>query len=547
MTKNGQRIAEGVVDFLLRPATRWAICWLIALGAACFLAKQAWTTFNVPQRRDGNGGHAWIDFGGTWLMGRMIVEGHGRQLYYRNYIRPIAEEHYPAEDDDPRLSLSDAEHLLFWMLKDSSERKSPRVVASCLGPFAATNAWEETALLACGKEKWTAKSLAKVTAPHLGGQPYPPIHALLFAPLTLLSPRPAYRVMQALILLLVFFNGWLAQRITQGQVWWPVAVAILSVFPGMACCIVFGQNSMFSLTAVMLGWYQLMRGREAWAGLCWGLLAFKPVWAVAFLLVPLLTRHWRMAASMILTGLAQIVVTLPVVGWQTWLDWLYVGRLRTHKGLYLEFWIYSSRDVQNIPRRLLSHFAYGIAVKDGRQFWATILGWSMWAAVLLVTSFLVWRQRQCGKERRGPAAAFVLLGAIFTCYQFMYYDILLAALPVLLVFAELRCYLPSVSWHWPSCDSDKTKARKSSLKKVFSSVFGVLRPPFKFRLERSSVPPLLLLLMVMLSPLPYYLVPLHTTLHIQPWDLYSLLLLWMWCGYRVLREQPAAGISRPAI
>ena len=59
----------------------------------------------------------------------------------------------------------------------------------------------------------------------------------------------------------------------------------------------------------------------------WGLLAFKPVWAVAFLLVPLLTRRWRFAAGMVLCGGGLALATLPFTGIQPWLDWLKLGSI----------------------------------------------------------------------------------------------------------------------------------------------------------------------------------------------------------------------------
>src|SRR5207253_2803043 len=79
-------------------------------------------------------------------------------------------------------------------------------------------------------------------------------------------------------------------------------------------------------------WGLAVRGRNVAGGMVWGLLAFKPVWAAAFFLVPLLTRRWRFALAMLGTGAALGLATLPFVGLQTWFDWLAVGREAT--GLY---------------------------------------------------------------------------------------------------------------------------------------------------------------------------------------------------------------------
>ena len=46
-----------------------------------------------------------------------------------------------------------------------------------------------------------------------------------------------------------------------GRVRWPVASTLLMVFPGFAGAINLGQNAMLSLTLLLLGWWQLTRGR----------------------------------------------------------------------------------------------------------------------------------------------------------------------------------------------------------------------------------------------------------------------------------------------
>src|SRR5947209_2485488 len=67
-------------NFLLRPRTRYALAWLCVLVIAALTGLRAWTGFDStlhpdgsPRRRGGNNGHAMIDFGGQWLMGRMLV------------------------------------------------------------------------------------------------------------------------------------------------------------------------------------------------------------------------------------------------------------------------------------------------------------------------------------------------------------------------------------------------------------------------------------------------------------------------------------------
>ena len=54
------------------------------------------------------------------------------------------------------------------------------------------------------------------------------------------------------------------------------------------------------------------------------------------------------------------------------------------------------------------------------------------------------RRAKLARATDGPAAAFVLLGAWMMCYHFMYYDVLLAALPVALLFMQPRRWLEPI-------------------------------------------------------------------------------------------------------
>ena len=55
---------------------------------------------------DGNGGHCTVDFGGQYLMGRMLVTGNGGELYNRAVQRQVLAEVYPVADQDPETFLT---------------------------------------------------------------------------------------------------------------------------------------------------------------------------------------------------------------------------------------------------------------------------------------------------------------------------------------------------------------------------------------------------------------------------------------------------------
>jgi arabinofuranan 3-O-arabinosyltransferase len=529
------------VRFLLRRGTRRALAWLALLGSLAIAIEWAWTCYDDVGRRDGNYGHATIDFGGQWLMGRMLVTGNGRRLYDRIALRRVLEEAYPrADSEDPRIDqhtgsspvptptskpgestalstagseakAGDVEHLLDWLLGQDDPEDAAQL-GGYLAPLAATHAGGAAALVAAGRESW------QPIKQQLGGALYPPINAYLYAPLGLLPPRLAYRLMQTFDLALLFAIAVLVQRISGGRVWWEVAAILLMGFPGFSGAFNLAQNTLFSVFLLVLGWRQLQVGRPVLAGVVWGLMAFKPVWAVAFFLVPLLTRRWRMALAMAVTGAVLSASTLPVTGSRVWVDWLALGSEASDTYARCETWIFLSRDLMGVPRRYLLTFAKDAysAPDDPRAARATALGMGLWFAPLAVTvAAVVRRGRRGARVTGGPQAAFVLLGAWLACYHFMYYDVLLAYLPCCLLYAE-----PRRVWR---------RATRGM-------------PPGTWRgLARSALATALL---VSLSVFPYLASVRDITCHFPPWDTLCLALLWLWCDLaRGQRSAPGAQLG----
>lgn len=367
---------------------RIVLAWVICLSVALIMSIQAWGFYKRPERPDGNAGHLNVDFSSQWLMGRMIVEGKGRSLYDRPSIRSVIERAYPRADEDPKQATSDVDQVMEVLVEGDG----------------------------------------KIAPENIGGSLYPPVHAMLFAPLDLLPPRPAYRFMQVINLVLAFLLGWMAQRLSNGRVWWPVGTVVLLLTPAYTGAIFLGQNALLSLLVLTLGWWQLMCKRPVLAGVLWGLLAFKPVWAVAFLPLTLLTGRWRMALAMGATGLTLVALTLPLVGIQTWFDWLAVTRLATAGYENRVGWILMSRDLQGLVRRWY--------IDEPSAPLPTTVAIGVWLVVAAVTVIVaVWRRRAV-RSYQGPGAAFMLLGGWLSGFHFMYYDTLLTALPMLLLFTQ---------------------------------------------------------------------------------------------------------------
>src|SRR5262249_33549648 len=159
-------------------------------------------------------------------------------------------------------------------------------------------------------------------------------------------------------------------------IWWPVAALVIILFPGFMGSLNLGQNATLTLTVLVWGWALIARGRPGWGGGVWGLLAFKPVWAMVFFLVLVLSRRWRTGLAMLATGAAWVLVTLPFVGLHSWFDWLYVGKEAALLYNTDHNWVFLSRDLLSIPRRGLLDFQDGVAREPtrysdphGASFW----------------------------------------------------------------------------------------------------------------------------------------------------------------------------------
>ncbi len=183
--------------------------------------------------------------------------------------------------------------------------------------------------------------------------------------------------------------------------------------------------------------------RPVCGGLVWGLLAFKPVWAVAFFLFPIWTGRWRVSLAMAASGLGQVVLTLPLVGVYGWQDWMQVSQEAMQVSEVDEMWILRSRHVFTLSRRWLD-FDAPVLDKEAAQL-ANRIGWGIWLTVVGATTAVTVLQKRRGVWLSAAGSAFLLLGAWLSCIHFMYYDVLLAALPVFLLYTGPR--LPSWPFH----------------------------------------------------------------------------------------------------
>jgi hypothetical protein len=546
-------LAKRVGRFLVHPIPRYVVSWLVAGAVAWQCTANSWDAFRDDKRPDGNSGHTAIDFGGQWIMGRMLVTGQTHFLYERNHLRNEIRAGYPRALEAPGQKNPDENGILgSFMGGDNPD--TPKTFASCLLPLGAGRG-VGPALVAAAAERryWQPDALGQAAKPWVSGPLYPPINAFVYYPLGLLPPQEAYRAMQIALLAFALLAGLGVSRLMGGRIWLPVATALVIIYPGFSGAQTLGQNSPITLTILIWGWVLLAAGRPVGAGMVWGLLAFKPVWALAFFLVPLFTHRWRMCLAMAATGLAQVALTLPWVGVEGWLNWFEVGRLGANHYNVDQNWIFLSRDLLGIPRRLMLDFSDATPMSKRDRPEAALVGWVFLLLVLEITARLVTVRRDQMRAVTGPAPAFLLLGAWLSCYHFMYYDVLLSLLPLFLLFAEPRRYFeprflgwePLVFWYPPELAPWRvaTTQGRSPPGRVRGGVASFLALPGANYGWIANPFALLALVFVVLNeqvlePNPDWFPEWLRIFKIYgfPWNTVCLLVLWLWCAWLWVRQ-----------
>jgi hypothetical protein len=563
-----EQVWQYLVWFCLHRVTRYVCSWLLALATAGASLYWAWDAFSEYDRDNvwsRNYGHVTIDFGGQWLMGAMLAQGHGEDLYDRRVQREVLKGAYPYEEETPDERRPDKEkgkrdykEMMSWFMG----HEEPEALPPLLTPLGAADPLGQAALAAAAwsdeKPEGTKESYADRAAnAWVGGPLYPPINAFVYAPLGALRPWIGYRFNQVLCLVYAFLAGLGVSFLTRGRFWCPLATTLILIYPGFKGALHLGQNPPLTLMILIWGWALVARRRPTLGGLVLGLLAFKPVWALAFFLVPFLSGRVRTCVAMALCGIAQIVVTLPFVGFHSWLHWLKVGNKASELYKVDQNWIYLSRDILSIPRRFLVDFTKSYAERDVPL--ASWIGWSLLLGLLgLTISLAIIRNKQARQATVGPIAAFLFLGAWMSCFHFMYYDVLLTALPMFLLFDEPRKYLEPIF-------VAILPVRRQHLGDELADYYGPW-PPTEYPSTLPLVPaghqhlwvlnrmaPTLVFVLLFVEHVqPHLPIDAMVTGHVfgtpvgfqvttkmwqdgQPWDTYVVMFLWLWCGILWLR------------
>jgi hypothetical protein len=139
---------------------------------------------------------------------------------------------------------------------------------------------------------------------------YPPIFLLVAATVAILPYVPALLVWQAasLTAALLAFRAILPQ---------PRALLFAFGFPGVLICLGHGQTG-FLTAALLTGGILALPRNEIFAGLLFGLLAYKPQFGLLIPFVLAAGGYWRAVAAAAATVLASFAVTFALWGWPVW-------------------------------------------------------------------------------------------------------------------------------------------------------------------------------------------------------------------------------------
>jgi hypothetical protein len=166
-------------------------------------------------------------------------------------------------------------------------------------------------------------------------------------------------------------------------------------------------------------------------------------------------------------------------------------------------WIILSRDVLNLPRRWIDPI---------NQTTADVIGWTVFGFIFIATVGLAVARRRQSRTAQGPIPAFVLLGMWLCCFHFMYYDMLLAVLPLSVLLLDREYFL---------------LRRWSAILPLILVIALFLEYPMNLGFERL----------------------LGISAKGGLWDTSCLIVIWVWCGVCWLRtpDQPVAKPNETAL
>jgi hypothetical protein len=168
-----------------------------------------------------------------------------------------------------------------------------------------------------------------------------------------------------------------------------------------------------------------------------------------------------------------------------------------------------------------------------------LVGWGLLLLVLELTARVAAFHQTQMRTGTGPAPAFLLLGAWLCCFHFMYYDVLLTALPMALLFTEPRRYLEPllvIVRSLPAEAVDEATLRYWRPRRMEEPPLsvGLKAAPRHLAVLNRMAPTVLVLLLVAVYLLPLWDLSSDQA-RVPPWETVCLMALWLWCGWLTMQ------------
>jgi Glycosyltransferase family 87 len=230
--------------------------------------------------------------------------------------------------------------------------------------------------------------------------PYPAFVAVAYSPLALLSYRVSYFIhtmfMSGALLLALWAMRPMSTAIAEQSF---LVFALLIFYYPLLKSIIGGQNTVITLLLVALLWRAVTDGKDFRAGVCLGLLLFKPQYGLPIIGLFLLSGRWKVVAASALTGLVQWVIGVWISGWG-WVS-VWVGYAN---------WV--ARTAANIDKHNgISWIGFLEGILGTESRFGAALAYILAGITVAVTCWVWWRRarRQEFSAQMGIAMGSVLL------------------------------------------------------------------------------------------------------------------------------------------
>ena len=257
-------------------------------------------------------------------------------------------------------------------------------------------------------------SVVPESAPELYPPVYPPHAALLFAPFSRLTFRHAMFLWSAITIAgfgVIIYSAWRSVAMQPRDAVFVIAAA--AAFPPFWNLVLYGQATIVILAGFWLGWIALERKQRFLAGVAFGLLLFKPQFALPLVAVVLVCSEW----SMLMGAAFSIAVQAGAVA-------LLLGR--NVLNAYGEFIPVIVRHADLLePKPFESH-----SLRALTRLAPAAIGlpaWGILSVVVLAIAVAVWRTSAPIRVRLGT----VILASVLVNPHLIIYDATVLALPLI--------------------------------------------------------------------------------------------------------------------